>query len=58
MCFTASMRKIGLDFFHHVILLLTCNKILPSMVEGSVLGGQQLAFYSGMLISRPPHLMK
>lgn len=57
MFFTASMRKMGLDFFHYVILL-TCNKTLPSMVEGSVLGGQQLAFYSGMLISRPPYLMK
>lgn len=51
MCYTASMRKMGLDFSTSWILL-TCNKSLPSMVAGSVLGDQQLALYLGMLMSR------
>lgn len=48
---TTSMRKVGLDFSSSLILL-TYNKPLPSMVAGSVRGGQQSAFYSDMHRSR------
>jgi len=38
MCYTASMRKVGLDFSTRLILHI-CNKLPPSMVAGSVVGG-------------------
>lgn len=49
--YSASMKNIGLDFSTSLILHI-CNKLPPSMVAGSVLGGQQPAFYSDVLMSR------
>lgn len=54
MCYTESMKKIGLDFSTSLVLHI-CNKP-PSKVAGSVLGGWLSTQTCSCL--GPPYLMK